>query len=66
MKNDQNKIASGSEQIGSNPLTHEIQRAVEVMGRVKKSDFVREINNTKHEQGFSYLLPPPVLLCLPS
>ena len=65
MKNEQNKIVPESEQVDSNPVTREIYRAVEVMGNIKKSNFVREVNNTKSEQGFSYLLPPPILLCLP-
>jgi hypothetical protein len=66
MRNEQYKITPESERAGSDALTKEISRAVEVMGRVKKSDFIREINNSKPERGFSYLLPPPVLLCLPS
>lgn len=67
MKNGPKNDVLESGQVGRpDALSKEISRAVEMMGRVKKSNVIREFNSTKLDQGFSYLLPPPILLCLPS
>jgi hypothetical protein len=64
MKNDQNKIVPESEQDGSDALTKEISRAMEMMKRVKKSNTVQFGEYSESQRMPSYLIPDEIVLCL--